>query len=179
MIWLMTWRTLTSKTVETRMMKAGRQRTRWRQSRMTASSPSPNTLVAPLPWVYYDLVIRQIQSDLLLFFSLPLSRLGVLCESGSCHEQHGGDRRRGWQGVCLEVERWRSSAGVLRWVWKAGWRLIIHTFKSRCIETWEEDIYQILCRFRLSISVNFDLWRVTHQCLIESDLFICNCAART
>lgn len=62
MIWLMTWRTLTSKTVETRMMKAGRQRTRWRQSRMTASSPSPNTLVAPLPWVYYDLVIRQIQS---------------------------------------------------------------------------------------------------------------------
>lgn len=119
MIWLMTWRTLTSKTVETRMMKAGRQRTRWRQSRMTASSPSPNTLVAPLPWVYYDLVIRQIQSDLLLFFSLPLSRLCVLCESGSCHEQHGGDRRRGWQGVCLEVERWRSSAGVLRWVWKA------------------------------------------------------------
>lgn len=63
---------------------------------MTASSPSPNTLVATLPWVYCDLVIRLIQSvKPLLFFSLPLSRLSVLCESGSCHEQHGGDRRRG------------------------------------------------------------------------------------
>lgn len=73
MIWLMTWRTLTSKTVETRMMKAGRQRTRWRQSRMTASSPSPNTLVAPLTWVYYDLVIRQIQSVKPFTFLFPSS----------------------------------------------------------------------------------------------------------
>ena len=127
MIWLMTWGTLTSKTLETRTMKAGRQRTRWRQSRMTASSPSPNTLVAP--YLGFIMILwsgRFSLLNLLFLFSLPLSRLGVLCESGSCHEQHGGDRRRGWQGVCLEVERWRSSAGVFRWVSKADWRLIIH-----------------------------------------------------
>ena len=50
MIWLKTWRTLTLKILEMLMMmttKVGRQRTRWRlrQSRMTANSPSPNTLV--------------------------------------------------------------------------------------------------------------------------------------
>lgn len=47
MIWLMTWRTSTLKTLV--MMKAGRLRTRWRlrRSRMTANSPSPNTQVAP------------------------------------------------------------------------------------------------------------------------------------
>lgn len=175
MIWLMTWRTLTSKTVETRMMKAGRQRTRWRQSRMTASSPSPNTLVAPLTWVYYDLVIRQIQS--VKPFTFPFLCPGsVFCVSldpaTNSMAVTGGEDDKAYV--------WRLSDGevLLECSGECG-RQIIHTFKSRCIETWEEDIYQILCRFRLSISVNFDLWRVTHQCLIESDLFICNCAART
>lgn len=41
-----------------------------------------------------------------------LSRPCVLRELGPGYKQPGGDRRRGRQGVCVEAERWRGSAGV-------------------------------------------------------------------
>lgn len=102
------------------MMKDGRQRMRWklrRRSRMTATSPSPNTAVTAgnLGLQCLLKLWKSFQIKIIVFLFVLMSRFCFLCEFGSGHKQHGGNRRRGRQSLCLESEWWRSSAGVHRW----------------------------------------------------------------
>lgn len=69
-----------------------------------------------------DVLLRHVQCLNFILITL-LSRFCVLRELGSSDKQPGSNRRRRWQGLCLEGERWGSSVWVHRWVSRAGWRL--------------------------------------------------------